>query len=335
MIAPIATITSLPSRYSLALSLFSISDRVRDALDATVRHFSHLVVLSTIAVATGVLMEGVELAHATVEWRKRKRREKRNLIQLEELREIIPVGDGTKKSPKSHSEEPIWAKFILRVGLILVVIGVVGEWRYGAKLDYAHEAVHQYDLEKILAADQKAGDAETSAKEASNEAFKAKGAAEAAAETVKDLTTALSRLRGEAAARRLSPTQKESLRKVLEKMPTPIAVGCNPMDNEAVDLAGDFVLALHSAHWESQRINWLPNGKYGLFISFADKEGFDTPQYKLLHDALIENSIPAEKLLVSAGDKSFSPPAESHVLYLLIGTHPPVSAKSQKANDSH
>jgi hypothetical protein len=148
---------SFLSRYSLALSFSSIADPVRDNLDATVRHFSHLVALSTIAVALGVLMEGVELAHAVVDWRKQKRREKRERIQLEELRQVVPVSEGKKKLPKLHSDEPIWAKLILRVGLILVVIGVVGEWRYGAKLEDAHDAVHRYDLEKIGEANAKSG----------------------------------------------------------------------------------------------------------------------------------------------------------------------------------
>jgi hypothetical protein len=161
---------SLLSKYSLALSLSSIADPVRNKLDATVHHFSYLVALSTITVAVGVLMEGVELAHAIFEWRKRKRREKRERIQLEELRQVFSVSEGKRKLSKSHSEEPTWAKLILRVGLILVAIGVVGEWRYGGKLEDAHDAVHQYDLGKILEANQKAGEAAVSAKTAHDEA---------------------------------------------------------------------------------------------------------------------------------------------------------------------
>ncbi len=155
----IATTISLWSRYSLALSLSSIADPVRDKLDALVRHFSHLVAVSTLAVALGVIMEGIELVHAFVEWRKRKRREKRGRIQLEELRQIVPISEDKRKLPKSHSEEPPWAKLVLRVGLILVVVGVVGEWRCGAELEDAHNAVHEYDLGKITEADRKAGDA--------------------------------------------------------------------------------------------------------------------------------------------------------------------------------
>jgi hypothetical protein len=149
---------------ALSLSLSSIADPLRDKFDATVRHFSLLVGLSTIAVAVGVLLEGIEVVHAGVEWWKRKRREKCERIQLEELRRIIPIGDSARTPSRSHPEEPMWAKLILQVGLILVVVGVVGEWRYGAKLEDAHEAVHEYDLAKLTDADQKAGDAAKSAK---------------------------------------------------------------------------------------------------------------------------------------------------------------------------
>lgn len=161
MIPPIPTAISFLSKYSLALSLASIPDPIRNKLDATVRHFSHFVALSTIAVAIGVLMEGVELVLATVEWWKRKRHKKRELIQLEEIRQIIPVGNGAQKSSKAHSEEPIWVKFILRVGIMLVVVGVVGEWRCGAKLEDAHNAVHEYDIALL-------GDAARSAKDAND-----------------------------------------------------------------------------------------------------------------------------------------------------------------------
>jgi len=54
-------------------------------------------------------------------------------------------------------------KAVASIGIILVVIGVVGEWRFGAKLEDAHNAIHKYDVRKLTEADQKAGDASTSA----------------------------------------------------------------------------------------------------------------------------------------------------------------------------
>ena len=50
----------------------------------------------------------------------------------------------------------------------MVVVGVVGEWRFGAKLEDAQKAIHTYDLEKITAADEKAGSAADSAARAQN-----------------------------------------------------------------------------------------------------------------------------------------------------------------------
>jgi hypothetical protein len=41
-----------------------------------------------------------------------------------------------------------------------VVIGVLGEWRYGPKLEDAHDEVNKYDFQKIREADEKAGNAQ-------------------------------------------------------------------------------------------------------------------------------------------------------------------------------
>lgn len=165
MIPSIATAISRLSSLSLALCASPIADPVRDRLDAKVRHFSDLVGWATITVALGVVLEGTDLALAASEWWKRKRREKREHMQLRELRQVVPIGAARNLS-KPYSEEPPWVKIALRIGLILVVVGVVGEWRYGAKLEDAHDAVHEYDLGKILKANQKAGSAAQSAKEA-------------------------------------------------------------------------------------------------------------------------------------------------------------------------
>jgi len=80
-------------------------------------------------VALGVALEGVEIAHAVVAWRKRKRREKREGIALQELADIFPSGEARRET-ELHSDEPKWIKLLLRIGIILVVIGVVGEWRF-------------------------------------------------------------------------------------------------------------------------------------------------------------------------------------------------------------
>jgi hypothetical protein len=141
----------------------SINDAVRDGLQTQVAHASNLVNWATIAVAVGVALEGVELIDDAIAWGTRKRRENRERRELKELALIVPIGE-IQIAGKPHSDHAKWVKRTLRIGLLLVVAGVVGEWRCGAKLEDAHNAVHQYDIAKLTAADQKAGEAETSAK---------------------------------------------------------------------------------------------------------------------------------------------------------------------------
>jgi hypothetical protein len=150
-------------------SLLPIADPVRNALDAQVLHFSKLVGWANIAVAVGVAIEGVEFLHDAITWIKRRRLKKKELSAQKELTEIFPAGEVRLKA-ESNSDHPRWVKRFTRIGLIVVVVGVVAEWRCGAKLEDAHNAVHEYDLVKLTEADQKAGEAATSAKTAHNEA---------------------------------------------------------------------------------------------------------------------------------------------------------------------
>lgn len=103
----------------------------------------------------GVALEAVEIVHAVVAWRKRKKREKCERIELQELAEIFP-SDEARRETQSHSEDPKWVKLLLRLGIILVVVGVVGEWRYGAKLEDAESELrrlpkigNRFDTRKI------------------------------------------------------------------------------------------------------------------------------------------------------------------------------------------
>jgi hypothetical protein len=146
----------------------SITDTVRNVLQARVTHASTLVNLATITVALGVALEGVDLLYDAVAWVKRKRRENRERSEFRELALISPVGE-IKIAGESHSDHPKWVKRTLRLGLLFVVAGVVGEWRCGAELEHAHDAVHKYDLAKLTEADQKAGKAADSAKTAHDE----------------------------------------------------------------------------------------------------------------------------------------------------------------------
>jgi len=170
------------------LSLLPINDPIRDVLDVHVRHFSQLINLATITVAVGVALEGIEITHDCIALIRRKRREKRERANIKDIAEVFPVGN-VSKAPESDSGEPRWVKRVLRVGLILVVVGVVGEWRCGAKLEDAHDAVHQYDIGKILEADQNAGGAAASAKTARTEADEAKTSAKTAGELAQSADT--------------------------------------------------------------------------------------------------------------------------------------------------
>jgi len=164
MIAPIAT--SLRCLSSLSLALSSIADPTSDALQSRADHLSNLIGWANFTVAVGVAMEGVEILHAIVVWGMKKRRERRERLEFKELSKIFPTGEWERPAD-SHPDEPQWVKRLLRVGIIIVVIGVVVEWQCGAKLEDAHNAIHRYDLEKI-------GDAATSAKTAHDEANGAK-----------------------------------------------------------------------------------------------------------------------------------------------------------------
>lgn len=145
-------------------------------------------------------MEGVEIVHDVTAWIKQQRREKREITALKEVARIFPSGEARGQT-ESRSDHPRWVKRVLRVGLIAVVIGVVGEWRYGAKLEDSHNAIHKYDVAKLTAAEQKAGDAAKSAqiaedaskvaKKESSDAFTiAKGARLEADSFKKDIVSA-------------------------------------------------------------------------------------------------------------------------------------------------
>jgi hypothetical protein len=134
------------------LSLPSIDDPVRAVLDTQVRELTKCVGYANIAVAIGVALEGSELLYRFINWIKRKIRERRERIAHEAVSRTVPVGE-LIHAPETHSEEPTWLKTILFIGLIGVVGGVVAEWRYGTKLEDAHDAVHLYDLGKLTAAE--------------------------------------------------------------------------------------------------------------------------------------------------------------------------------------
>jgi hypothetical protein len=136
------------------LSPPSIGGPVRDALLAKIGHLSKLVGWATVTVAAGVALEGVELVHDVVKWTKKRRVRTKELADLKELAEIFPASGIAARTKSMSSDHPRWVKVLTRVGLIAVVIGVVAEWRCGAKLEEAHNDLQTFD-ESLIADTQK------------------------------------------------------------------------------------------------------------------------------------------------------------------------------------
>ena len=126
------------------LSLPPIGASIRDAREQ-VRHFSTLVTWATVTVAAGVAFEGLELIHDAVRWIKERRIREKELADLREVEQVFPASEMTGETQSMISDHPRLVKVIGRVGLIVVVIGVVAEWRCGAKLEDAHNVVHKLE----------------------------------------------------------------------------------------------------------------------------------------------------------------------------------------------
>src|ERR1700727_3070780 len=98
MIVPVSISLSL---LSLARTLPSLEDPVRGSLQGTVDHFSYLVSCSTVVVALGVVLEGVEIVLATSAWIKRRAHKKSARIELQELADIYRGGEATCKKTQT------------------------------------------------------------------------------------------------------------------------------------------------------------------------------------------------------------------------------------------
>jgi hypothetical protein len=159
MSAEIATYLKCLSNSLLALYR-PVVDPTGDNLAATATEASRLVGWSTVAVAIGVAFELFEPIHDAIAWIKRIRHNQRERAQLVELSEFTPV-NAKAGSKKSHatSDHPTWVRVFGRIGIVLVVLGVVGEWRYSGQLEDAHNAIHERDLGIIGETEKAASDA--------------------------------------------------------------------------------------------------------------------------------------------------------------------------------
>jgi hypothetical protein len=185
-------------------------------------------------------MEGVELLHDAIAWIKRRRLRTKELAVRKELAEVFPAGE-VRLRTESKSDHPRWVKRFTRIGLIVVVVGVVAEWRCGAKLEDAHNAVHEYDLAKLTEADQKAGDAAKSAKDVHDLGTDL-------LEKYKVAERELVALQARTAPRRLSSKQKQFLDQRVSAFTTKtIVIMCiEEWGTEIKDFAQDFFEACNS-----------------------------------------------------------------------------------------
>jgi hypothetical protein len=294
-------------------------DKVRLGLEASSAYWFGLVKYAGYAVAAGCLMEAPETFIIIKKWW---------LLRFRNLE----IEESVKE--KKSLLVPLAA-----VGLIVIVVGIVTETFAEGKVSDVDALIRAHESDKITKAEgeatsaiHEAGDAKGSAEKAAKAAGRANSSADAASLAAGNAVAELLKLRKDAGARRLTGSQKEQLRKTLESISAPIAVGWSPMDSEAGDFANDLISALSAAHWIPKPVLWLPNGKYGICIGFTDPPMKDTPQFKILVSELGKIGMPPSLLQLPVGDKAIGGGgAESHVLYLLIATHPPVASAVRSA----
>jgi hypothetical protein len=195
----------------MLLSLSLIECPIRHVAQARVDHFSKLVVGSTITVAIGVALEAAEIIDDAAASCIRRLRRRRELLVIKELEDIFPAHQTIASNP--HRDHHPLAKWLMRIGVILVVLGVIGEWEYGANLEDANRKLHVFDMALVdgatesariargeadaaTAASGKAQDTANAANRASGQAGRTAESAETLANNVKsDLVIASAELR--------------------------------------------------------------------------------------------------------------------------------------------
>jgi hypothetical protein len=116
-----------------------------------------------VMVAFGVGLEGMEIGHDICAGAKRWLRKRKQSANLRELRAIFPADVDLSREVSKCNEQSGWFKGFERVGLVLVVVGVLGEWWYGSNLEEAHNAIHKFDMVALKEAQGEARDASASA----------------------------------------------------------------------------------------------------------------------------------------------------------------------------
>jgi hypothetical protein len=140
------------------LSSFVTGCPTKDSLETCAKSLSTLVNRSTALVAAGVALELVEPIYEFWAWIKRLRFRQKELANFKEVAEFMPTCVQYRRKHVGF-DHPTWLKWFGRIGIILVVLGVIGEARYGAELEDAQSAIHEHDTALL-------GDAANSAKTA-------------------------------------------------------------------------------------------------------------------------------------------------------------------------
>lgn len=138
----IAKITNgyLGKLFLLAAISTPVADGIRHGLQKDADQWFHWLVISSIAVAFGVAFEAPEATIALKRW--------------------YAAFRGRDNPPENERSLAIPASYL---GLILVVLGVIGEGFFEAKLNIADTALHAYDSQKLALVTEEAGDASQSA----------------------------------------------------------------------------------------------------------------------------------------------------------------------------
>jgi hypothetical protein len=339
-----ATILRYLSSLALALSATSVSDPIRDSLQATADRFSRDVGLATALVAIGVALEATELIQAAATWVKRLNRRRRDRAELKEIGEIFPVDDARGGTVSGH--EPKWVKVALRVGILLVVIGVVGEWKYGSKLEDAHNAIHAYDVGKLLEADKNIGDTsalvqkvksdtEATGREQATIAASQKETAKAQKEFQRNMDTFETRLFDRSLNGELLVSSLEGKPKKRVQILYP------PYDVEAHKLASEIFRSLGKGSTSEKGAGWIvlplqpimPNdpeelrldasySTQGFMLRAQDitKVGDEKSAVGALQSALMDSIFPRGRARSASGFTDFSLPSD--LIQVVIGSKP-------------
>ncbi|HUL32479.1 MAG TPA: hypothetical protein VL128_01240 [Candidatus Eisenbacteria bacterium] len=186
---------ALSSLFMSALSLLikGLDESVRQDLEALRNKYFAYLVAATVAVALGVILEEAE------EW-------------LRYVNRLLPLKEIT---------EYRLARKLVKLGWMLIVIGVMGEGVFEVLVSRADALAHAFDEILLMEARKQAGDAATSAKIAREEADASEVAAKSAKQEAEDVSKLANQLHGYLTPRSLTQKEMDDLRDSLKPFADP------------------------------------------------------------------------------------------------------------------